>query len=151
MFLQMNPQRQEGNREKVSRTPSNKNYDFTMFWSRISASHGIAVKWFLKVYWLLPLSTVDSFAENRRFFCRAPTILLLRTDASFAEHRWFFCWAPMILLLGTDDSFAGHRWLLGPFNQLHFPKEGNNCMSILDTPTIIVTYMPYSWQEIMAQ
>ena len=39
----------------------------------------IAVKWFLKVYWLLSLSIVDSFAE--------------------------------------------HRWILGPFNQLHFPKE----------------------------
>ena len=71
-----------------------------MFWSRISASHGIAVKWYLRVYWLLPLSTVDSFAENRRFFCREPTILLP----------------------STDDSFAEHRWILGPFNQLHFPK-----------------------------
>ena len=46
----------------------------------------VAVNWFLKVYWLLPLSTVDSFGKHRRLFC----------------------WAPCIL---------------GPFNQLDFPKE----------------------------
>ena len=86
----MNPQRQEGNREKVSRTPSNKNYDFTMFWSHITAFHGIAVKWFLRVYWLLPLSIVDSFAEHRRFFWKAPTTLLLSTMNTWASQSTSF-------------------------------------------------------------
>ena len=48
--------------------PKWKNYDLTMFWSRITTSHGIAVKWYLRVYWLLPLSIVDSFKKHRRFF-----------------------------------------------------------------------------------
>ena len=100
--------RQEGNRKKASRNPSGKNYDFTMFWSHITAFHGIAVKWYLRVYWLLPLSIVASFKKNRRFFCLAPTILLLRIDASFGKHRRLFWKAP---------------WILGPVNQLHFPKE----------------------------
>ena len=104
-------QGQEGNREKASRKPQWKNYDFTMFLSRITASHGIAVDWYLRVYWLLPFSIVDSFAEHRRFFCRAPMILLLSTDDSFAEHRRFFCRAPTALLPSTDDSFTEHRRL----------------------------------------
>ena len=79
-----------------------------MFWSRITTSHGIAVKWYLRVYWLLPLSIVASFKKNRRFFCLAPTILLPSTDDSFGKHRRLFCWAP---------------WILGPVNQLHFQKE----------------------------
>ena len=78
--------RLESNRWKISPKPKWKNYDYTMFLSRITASQCIAVKWFLKVYCLLPLSIVDSFAEHRRFFC----------------------WAP---------------WILGPINQLHFPKK----------------------------
>ena len=45
--------------------PKWNNYEFTMYLSRITAFHGIAVKWFLKVYWLLPLSTDDSFAEHK--------------------------------------------------------------------------------------
>ena len=72
-----------------------------------------AIKWFLRVYWLLSLSIVDSFAENRRFFCREPTILLLRTDDSFTEHRRLFCRSPMNLLPSTDDSFAFHHEDLG--------------------------------------
>ena len=79
-----------------------------MFWSRITTSHGIAVKWYLRVYWLLPLSIVASFKKNRRFFCLAPTILLPSTDDSFGKHRRLFCWA---------------TWILAPVNQLHFPKE----------------------------
>ena len=77
-----------------------KNLWFYYVLSRITISHGIAVKWFLRVYWLLPLSIVDSFKKHRRFFRRAPTILLP----------------------STDDSFAEHRWLLGPFNQLYCQK-----------------------------
>ena len=100
VLLRMNPETGRQQRENFTK-PKWKNYDFTMFLSRITASHGIAVKWYLRVYWLLPLSIVDSFAEHRRFFCRAPTILLP----------------------STDDSFTEHRRILGPFNQLHFPKE----------------------------
>ena len=79
-----------------------------MFLSRIITSRYIAVKWYLRVYWLLPLSIVASFKKNRRFFCFAPSILLLRIDASFGKHRRLFWKAP---------------WILGPVNQLHFPKE----------------------------
>ena len=78
-----------------------KNLWFYYVLSCITTSHGIAVMWFLRVYWLLPLSIVDSFAEHRRFFFIAPLILLLRIDASFGKHRR----------------------ILGPVNQLHFPKE----------------------------
>ena len=79
-----------------------------MFLSRIITSRYIAVKWYLRVYWLLSLSIVASFKKNRRFFCLAPSILLLRIVASFGKHRRLFCWAP---------------WILGPVNQLHFQKE----------------------------
>ena len=72
-----------------------------------TAFHGIAVKWYLRVYWLLPLSIVASFKKNRRFFCFAPSILLLRIDASFGKHRRLFWKA---------------SWILGPVHQLHFPK-----------------------------
>ena len=71
-----------------------------------------AIKWFLRVYWLLPLSTVDSFAKHRRFFCWEPTILLPSTDDSFAEHRWFFCfspwrpWAIQSTLLSEDACYV---------------------------------------------
>ena len=82
--------RQEGNREKASRKPQWKNYDFTMFLSRITASHGIAVDWYLRVYWLLPLSIVASFKKHRRFFHFSPTILLESSDDSFSEHREYF-------------------------------------------------------------
>ena len=78
VLLRMNPETGRQQRENFTK-PKWKNYDFTMFLSRITASHGIAVKWYLRVYWLLPFSIVDSFAE--------------------------------------------HRWILGPVNQLHFPKE----------------------------
>ena len=71
-----------------------------------------AIKWFLRVYWLLPLSTVDSFAKHRRFFCWEPTILLPSTDDSFAEHRWIFCRAPMMLLLFTMKTWAIQSTLL---------------------------------------
>ena len=98
-----------GRQQRESFTkPKWKNYDSTMVLSRIITSRYIAVKWYLRVYWLLPLSIVASFKKNRRFFCLAPTILLPSTDDSFAEHRRLFCWAP---------------WILGPINQLHFPKE----------------------------
>ena len=98
-----------GRQQRESFTkPKWKNYDFTMFLSRIITSRYIAVKWYLRVYWLLPFSIVASFKKNRRFFCRAPSILLLRIDASFGKHRRLFFLAP---------------WILGPVNQLHFQKE----------------------------
>ena len=61
-----------------------------MFLSRITAFHGIAVKWYLRVYWLLPLSTDDSFAEHRRFFCREPTTLLLSTINTWTSQSTSF-------------------------------------------------------------
>ena len=78
-----------------------------MFWSRITTSHGIAVKWYLRVYWLLPLSTVDSFKKHRRFFWKAPTILSPSTDDSFAEHHEY---------LGQSINFISKRshFLLSP-------------------------------------
>ena len=90
VLLRINPQRQEGNREKTTRNPSGKTMVWLCFWSRITASRCIAVKWFLKVYWLLPFSIVDSFAEHRRFFCRAPTTLLLSTMNTWASQSTSF-------------------------------------------------------------
>ena len=112
MLLQMNPQTGKQQMENFTETQVEKLWFYYVF-VRITIFHGIAVKWFLKVYWLLPLSTDDSFAENRRFFCWEPTILLLRTDDSFAENRRLFCRAPTTLLLSTDDSFAEHHEYLG--------------------------------------
>ena len=86
----MNPQRQGRQQEKASQKPKWKNYDFTMFWSRITISHGIAVKWYLRVYWLLPLSIIDSFKKNRRFFWKAPTTLLLSTMNTWASQSTSF-------------------------------------------------------------
>ena len=121
----MNPQRQEGNREKASRKPKWKNYDFTMFLSRIITSRYIAVKWYLRVYWLLPFSIVASFKKNRRFFCWAPTTLLestMNTWASpstsfpkgvFSLFQWtlflFINWNCRQLTKSTDTS---HKTLL---------------------------------------
>ena len=63
---------------KLHETPM-ENLWFYYVLSCITTSHGIAVMWFLRVYWLLPLSIVDSIGKHRR--------------------------------------------ILGPVNQLHFPKE----------------------------
>ena len=76
-----------------------------MFWSRIIISHGIAVKWYLKVYWLLPFSIVASFKKSRRFFCLAPTILLLRIVDSFGKHRRLFWKAPTNTWASQSTSF----------------------------------------------
>ena len=87
---------------------------FTMFWSRITTSHGIAVKWYLRVYWLLPLSIVASFKKNRRFFCLESTLLLESTDDSFAEHHEYlghsinFISQRSLFLISTD-SFSLHQ------------------------------------------
>ena len=107
VLLQMNPQTGRQQRENYTK-PKWKNYDFYYVFVPITTSRCIAVNWYLRVYWVLPFRIVDSFAENRRFFCRAPTILLLRIDDSFGKHRRLFCWAP---------------WILGPVHQLHFPKD----------------------------
>ena len=85
-----------------------KNLWFYYVFVRFTISRCIAVKWYLRVYWLLPLSIVASFKKNRRFFCFAPSILLLRIDASFGKHRRLFWKA---------------SWILGSVCQLHFPKE----------------------------
>ena len=106
--------RQEGNREKASRKPQWKNYDFTMFLSRITTSRCIAVDWYLRVYWLLPFSIVDSFKKHRRFFCLESTILLESTDDSFAEHHEYlgqsinFISQRSLFLISTD-SFSLHQ------------------------------------------
>ena len=80
-----------------------KNLWFYYVLSCITISHGIAVKWFLRVYWLLPRSIVASFKKHRRFFCLAPSILLLSTDDSFAEHHEY---------LGQLVNFFLKRYLL---------------------------------------
>ena len=61
-----------------------------MYLSRIITSRCIAVKWYLRVYWLLPLSIVASFKKHRRFFCRAPTTLLLSTMNTWASQSTSF-------------------------------------------------------------
>ena len=52
---------------------------------------------------------LSDFWEYIGCFLLASSLLLLSTDDSFAEHRRFFCWAPTILLPSTDDSFAEHH------------------------------------------
>ena len=74
---------------------------------RITISHGIAVKWFLKVYWLLPLSTDDSFAENRRFFCWAPMTLFLSTDEYLGQSINSISQRSLFLI--ATDSFSLHQ------------------------------------------
>ena len=49
VLLQMNQQTGRQQRENLTK-PEWKNYDFTMYLSRITTSHDIAVKCFLKVY-----------------------------------------------------------------------------------------------------
>ena len=80
---------------------------FLLCFSRITASRYIAVKWYLRVYWLLPLSIVASFKKNRRFFCLAPSILLLRIVASFGKHRRSF--AEHHEYLGQSINFISQR------------------------------------------
>ena len=65
--------------------PKWKIYDFTMFLSRMTISHGIAVKWYLRVYWLLPFSIVDSFGKHRRLFFIAPTNTWASQSTSFPK------------------------------------------------------------------
>ena len=97
-----------GRQQRESFTkPKWKNYDFTMFWSRITTSHGIAVKWYLRVYWLLPLSIVASFKKNRRFFCLAPTTLLLSTMNTWASSIKFISQRSLFLI--STDSFSLHQ------------------------------------------
>ena len=79
-------------------------YEMTLLFShssncRFNASERINNKWFLRVYWLLPFSIVDCFLL-------ASSLLLFSTVDSFAEHRRFFCWAPTTLLLSTINTWT---------------------------------------------
>ena len=76
-----------------------------MFLSRIITSRYIAVKWYLRVYWLLPFSIVASFKKNRRFFCLESTLLLESTDDSFGKHRRLFWKAPTNTWASQSTSF----------------------------------------------
>ena len=133
VLLQMNPQKQEATDRKLHETQV-ENYDFTMFWSRITTSHGIAVKWYLRVYWLLPFSIVASFKKNRRFFCLAPTILLESTDDSFAEHHEYLGQSINFIskrshFLLSPDSFSLHQlnqqtaWQKSYYINRHLPQD----------------------------
>ena len=102
--------------------PKWKNYDFTMFWSRIITSRYIAVKWYLRVYWLLPLSIVDSFAEHRRFFCWAPWILGPVQSTSFPKGVFSLFQRTLFLFINwncrqlgrshTESTDTSHKTLL---------------------------------------
>ena len=144
VLIQMNPQTGRQQRENFTK-PKWKNYDFTMFWSRITISRCIAVKWYLRVYWLLPLSIVDSFKKHRRFFRRAPTILLLSTVDSFAEHRRFFCQEPTILLLSTDESFAEHHEYLG--QSINFISQRSLFLISTDSFSLHQLNQQTAWQK----
>ena len=104
---------------------------FYYVWSRITTSHGIAVKWYLRVYWLLPLSIVASFKKNRRFFCLAPTILLPSTVDSFGKHRRLFCWAPMNTWASQSTSFP--KGVISCFHQTLFLFINWNCRQFTKT------------------
>ena len=112
-----------------------------MFWSHITASHGIAVDWSLRVYWLLPFSIVasfkknrDSFALHRRFFCLESTLLLESTDDSFGKHREYLGHSinfisPRSLFLISTDSFSLHQlklqtaWQKSYWINRHLPQD----------------------------
>ena len=83
-----------------------------MFWSRISASHGIAVKWYLRVYWQLPFSIVDSFKKHRRFFCLAPWILGSVNQLHFPKDS-FPAFSGFFFSSSTEiaDSLAESYWI----------------------------------------
>ena len=49
---------------------------------------------------------LSDFWEYIGCFLLASSILLLSTDDSFAEHRRFFCWAPTTLLLSTINTWT---------------------------------------------
>ena len=74
--------------------------------SRIATSRFIAVNWYLRVYWLLPLSIVDSFAEHRRFFCLESTLLLESTDEYLGQSINFISQRSLFLI--STDSFSLH-------------------------------------------
>ena len=82
--------------------------------------------WF---YYVLSRSTLprglilSDFWEYIDCFLLASSLLLKRIVDSFAMHRRFFCLESTLLLESTDDSFGKQSWILGPVNQLHFPKE----------------------------
>ena len=80
----MNPQTGWQQRESFTKAQW-KNYDFTMFWSRIIISRCITVKWYLRVYWLLPFRIVDSFGKHRRLFFIAPTNTWASQSTSFPK------------------------------------------------------------------
>ena len=133
VLLQMNPQTGRQQKENFTK-PKWKNYDSTMFLSRIITSRYIAVKWYLRVYWLLPLSIVASFKKNRRFFRLAPTILLESTDDSFSSHRG--CLEKSINFISkrshfllSPDSFSLHQlnqqttWQKSYYINRHLPQD----------------------------
>ena len=123
----MNPQ--TGRQQKENFTKAKwKNYDFTMFWSRISASHGIAVKWYLRVYWLLPLSIVDSFAEHRRLFCRAPMNTWAIQSTSFPQG---------VFSLFQQTLFLFINWNCRQLGRSH----------IESTDTVYKTLQSFCWQN----
>ena len=124
--------RQEGNREKASRKPQWKNYDFTMFLSRITTSRCIAVDWYLRVYWLLPLSTVDSCKKHRRFFRRAPTTLLLSTMNTWASQSTSFPKGFISRLLRTLFLFI--NWISRQLDRIH-TESADTCQQ--DPPVFV--------------
>ena len=105
-----------------------------MFLSRIITSRYIAVKWYLRVYWLLPLSIVASFKKNRRFFCWEPSLLLESTDDSFAEHHEYLGQSINFIskrshFLLSPDSFSLHQlnqqttWQKSYYINRHLPQD----------------------------
>ena len=78
-----------------------------IFLSSITTSRSIAVKWYLRVYWLLSLSIVDSFAEHRRFFCLESTLLLESTDEYLGQSINFISQRSLFLI--ATDSFSLHQ------------------------------------------
>ena len=88
-----------------------------MYLSRITTSHGIAVKWYLRVYWLLPLSIVASFKKHRRFFWKAPTTLLLSTMNTWASQSTSFPKVFISRLLRTLFLFI--NWISRQLDRIH--------------------------------
>ena len=103
VLLQMNPQTGRQQRESFTKPKWNKQWLHSVL-SRITTSRCIAVKWYLRVYWLLPLSIVDSFKKHRRFFCLESTILLESTDEYLGQSINFIS-QRSLFLISTDSSW----------------------------------------------
>ena len=77
-----------------------------------TTSHGIAVNWYLRVYWLLPFSIDDSFAEHRRLFFIAPTSTWASQSTSFPKGVFSLFQRTLFLFINWNCRQLGKKVVL---------------------------------------